>query len=230
MAKTITGRILGGVNTPLLAISNDQVGRTIQIGNNWQRIAIGIRFGLVGSTTLLNCGFALGMCNGTTNMFKSATTNNFFGIISSGVGSGTATFGSNTFTLPFSVCRRVTTTNTVTAVSSLLVGNLDFAGGGDGRLHTLVVQLTRNGSTIDFTTVYANNTLSGIGLQSRNDWINTMEGDPLVVPANPGYGRTNTTGFAVDEATNGPLDTVNISWSQSVALHIADIGVCPKRE
>jgi hypothetical protein len=230
MSKIITGRVLNGVRTPMLAISADQIGRTIQIGNNWQRLAIGIRVGLVGSSTLLNCGFALGVCSGTTNMFSSGTTNNFFGIISSGVGSGTATFGSNTFSLPFSVCRRVASVNTVTAVSSLLIGNLDLSGGADGRLHTLIVQLTRNGSTIDFTTMYSNNTSSGVALQSRENWINSMEADPLVIAASPGYARTNTTGFAVDEATNGPLDTVNISWAQAVALHIADIGVSPKRE
>jgi hypothetical protein len=224
MSKIITGRILNGIRTPLMAISNDQIGRTFQIGSGWTRLAIGIRFGLDAGTTLLNCGFALGVCNGTTNMYKNATTNNFFGI----TGSGTATFSSNTFSLPFFAARKVGVTETNTSVSSMLIGNLDLAGGADGRLHTLIVQLTKNGSSIDFTTVYANNTVSGVVLQSRTDWMNSMESEPIATP-NAGYGLTSTTGFTFDEATNGILNTVNLSWGQAASLCIADIGIVPKR-
>lgn len=224
MSKIVTGRILNGIRTPLIAISNDQIGRTFQIGSNWTRLAVGIRFGLIGSTTLTLCGFSLGMCNGTTNMFASATTNNFFGI----TGPGTATFSSSTFSLPFNITRRVGTTNTNTAVASALIGNLDLAGGGDGRLHTLIVQLTKNAGTIDFATIYAANTVSGVTLQSRTDWINSMESEPLVAP-NAGYTRTDTTGFSIDETTNGVLNTVNLSWTQATALHVADIGIVARR-
>jgi hypothetical protein len=224
MSKIITGRILNGIRTPLLALSNDQIGRTFQIGSGWSRLAIGIRFGIDAGSTLLNCGFALGVCNGTTNMFKSATTNNFFGI----TGSGTATFSSSTFSLPFFAARKVGVTETNTSVASLLIGNLTLSGGSDGRLHTLIVQLTKNGSSIDFTTVYASNTVTGVVLQSRTDWINSMESEPLVAP-NAGYIVTSTTGFTFDEATNGVLDTVNVSWGQAASLCIADIGIVPKR-
>jgi hypothetical protein len=224
MSKIITGRILNGVRTPMLALSNDQIGRTFQIGSGWSRLAIGIRFGLDAAGTLLNCGFALGVCNGTTKMYKSATTNNFFGL----TGSGTATFGSNTFSLPFFAARKVGVTETNTSVASMLIGNLDLAGGADGRLHTLIVQLTKNGSTIDFTSIYASNTVSGVVLQSRSDWINSMESEPLVIP-NSGYVLTSTAGFTFDEATNGVLDTVNVSWGQAASLCIADIGIAPKR-
>lgn len=224
MSKIITGRVLNGVQTRLISISNDQIGRTFQIGSNWQRLCVGIRVGIDAGTTLLSCGFALGVCSGTTNMYKNATTSNFFGV----TGGGTATFSSNTFSLPFFVARKVGVTETNTSVSSLLLGNMTLAGGADGRLHTLIVQMTKTSGRIDFTTMYANNTVSGVTLQSRNDWINAMECEPLVA-INGGYGLTATTGFALDEAANGVLNTVNVSWAQTSPLVIADIGIIQKR-
>lgn len=225
MSKIVTGRILNGIQTPLISISNDQIGRTFQIGSNWTRLAVGVRIGIDANVTLTNTGFAFGMCSGTTNMFKSATTNNFFGITST----GPATFSANTFSLPFFAARRVGVTETNTSVSSLLLGNMTLAGGSDGRLHTLIVQLTKtNTGTIDFSTIYSNNTVSGVVLQSRSDWINSMESEPLVAP-NAGYTRTDTTGFSIDEATNGVLNTVNVSWAQAAALLIADIGIVARR-
>jgi hypothetical protein len=223
MSKNVTGRVLNLINTPLMAISNDQIGRTLKIGSNWTKLAIGMRVGIPGSTTIVGAGFAMGMCNGTTNMFKSATTNNFFGITSS----GNATFSSNTFSTAFQVTRRVNVTNTNTAVANAMLGNLDLGGGADGRLHLLVVLLTKAAGNIDFTTIYSNNAVSGVTLISRTDWIHNMEADPMIVPQ-AGYAITNTAGFALDEATNGILDTVNISWAAATALHIADLGIVVK--
>lgn len=62
-----------------MLLGNEQFGRTMALGIAWSKLRIGIRLSVQASGAVNASGLVMGVCQGLTNMYKSATTTDFVG-------------------------------------------------------------------------------------------------------------------------------------------------------
>jgi hypothetical protein len=62
-----------------LQLDNEEFARTFSFGQRWSRLKIGILFGVNGGATFSST-MLMGICSGTTNTFRSPTTDGWYGI------------------------------------------------------------------------------------------------------------------------------------------------------
>lgn len=168
----------------------------------------------------------MGLCSGQTSMFGLGLApfcRNFFGIRSSGnVVYNAAAPGSYQASI-FGV-RKVGTTVTDGSSTAVLFGD---AGNARNNLTLLMLRLSRVGSDIVVTILACQNTLQTAN-RTFADWLYSMETRNLTAIFT-GYATATLGTFAVDEATNGTLDTLNVTWNSATPLVIKDIGVSVRR-
>lgn len=62
-----------------LRLYNEQFGRRMIFGAQWGKLRVGVRFTCQATSAVNASGLVLGVCQGTTNMFRSATCTDFVG-------------------------------------------------------------------------------------------------------------------------------------------------------
>jgi hypothetical protein len=227
MPRTIINKNIAAANVKCLSMTADQIGRTMQIGNQWNTLHIGVLVGFQGvGATVTSPTMAIGVCSGTTQMFGSFAgfTRNFFGIRT--VGNVTFNGGSPSSYQPsIAGVRKVGTTVTDTGSAVALLGD------ATANLLTFVgVRLVKSGGNIAISVFGCTNTLS---TQNKpfTDWLMQLEYRTFTASANFGnYTLTSLGSLAYDEATNGTLDTINLSYNQAtIPVVIKDFGASIRR-
>lgn len=77
MAEVIQSLLAGGGQA--LRLYNEQFGRRMEIGCQWGKIRVILRFTTQATSNLNSCGLVLGVSQGTTDMFRSGNTTDFIG-------------------------------------------------------------------------------------------------------------------------------------------------------
>ena len=221
MANTIISRTISGSPDHAIRMLNGQFARTLSIGTSWTTIRVGVRWHMentgadITGTPLL----AVGLCAGTTNILGDATTDHWVGGITQAA-SFTNNAGDFYFGTPlFKPAKKVNTT---------LTTGTSF---GNGVITTPVTIANRIPMFIDITKGSPNFSLrqfiltSGteLGDVTPSEFLGLMESS---TPVRTGYTFHAAQTIAVDEGTDGFLDSVNIYWDRAAAaVEISDIAV-----
>ena len=226
MATTTLLRNISGVDDVRAALSNSTLRRLLSIGTNWTKVRVGIRWSILNTAADITSApfLAVGVCAGTANPVNngSATTDHFLGVRTTTttwqIKPGPYYVGDVTYSLRAS--KRVGTTWTNTSGTN----NLWYAWYViPGQRQMLFVYILK-GSPNFTISVLSVSTISGTADVSQADFFDK------VVLASPGnwnghYLATGNT-VAVDEATNGYLNAVNVAWHRSnPKVEISDLAV-----
>jgi hypothetical protein len=226
MPREIINKNIASTNTKCLQMTADQIGRTLRIGNQWNTLHIGVLLGFQGvGATVTSPTMAIGVCSGTTQMFGSFAgfTRNFFGIRTQG--NVTYNGGSPSSYQPTIVgVRKVGTTVTDTGSAVALLGD------ATANLLTFVgVRLVKTGGNIAISVFGCGNTFSTQN-RSFTDWLMQLECRTFTPNLLSNYALTSLGSLAYDEATNGTLDTLNLSYNQAtIPVIIKDFGASIRR-
>lgn len=219
-----------------LQLNNGQYGRRMPWGEKWNRIRIAVLWRVNAGASISNVDGYLGVCNGTTNMAGSATTNNFIGI-RWGDGASTLTFSAGTVMDKFNMgvsyrfySRRGTTSTLVAAG-----GSGHHVSATEGFLTALVYEVSRPVFALPSTSVsYGHKEVSpssvDVEYSRAKDALKFLLWDSSTLVTSMSntesavIGTLGTGSGAFDEST-GVLDTVNLAWLESDGLQIAAIGV-----
>jgi len=238
MATLIKARTFSSVVDNRAQLSNSNFARlwSSDIGTTWNKIRIGFRISMTDSGGSMSSTpkFAFGISSGTSNIFMDATTTHWLGALSN-MSIWTRTAGPPVqYTMNGAAGASIFAAkkiNTTTTIGSALAG---LSGSG-----TFIVTLrdatTANRGVIflDITKGSPNFTLA----VTIYPWANSstdvsvaayLTQLSIAVPSLPdhvNYEGTTAT-VAVDEATNGYFNAINIAWDRSDALiEISDIAV-----
>lgn len=230
MSVLITGRILNSQVDKRASLGNDQIIRFIEPLGNWNKIRVGIRLSVNALADVTGTPrLYLGMCNGVESHASGAgsmTTRNFVGTVTS---AATWSYGSGVDPnagipyLQIGETRgvvRVGTTNTT--ISSATVSTLTATPQlRRTALYATIDKTTPSATTVEMLT--SNNIGVGLDDISLSRFIEQLESETTVIL--DGYQRTVISGsLSVDEATNGVLNAVNVSWSKTPnRIEISDI-------
>lgn len=192
--------------------------------SGWQSMRVGIRLNLDGTSDNSNSNImALGFCSGTTNIYGDATTTHFVGsAISTWGGAGNYHGGAGSFygSIAYVPRKRVGTTNTDgTTLASNCTIAADAISASSNRYVCWFVDMIFGSPNYTIKIFYNVGTAS----VSQATWQAQM-----VAPTPVIVGHTYTAGqtIAVDEGTDGTLDSVNFIYQPgNSSCLIADLGV-----
>jgi hypothetical protein len=208
--------------TRRLSLGSDWIARKISRGGNWNKIRIGIQYqfadqgaNIAGTPRLwIGMGTWLKGIGNYNAHFLGARTN--MATWTRSVSNGVALFSSVAFT----ASKVVNQTETTSGSASFNLGTQQIS-----RRWALMVDINKTTPSAVSVSVYTgNNTVSGIYDFSYDMFLDSME---QAVPGNVSYATSVvSTTMTVDEATNGPLDSVNIGWSRTTfPIEIAGLAV-----
>ena len=162
--------------------------------------------------------FAFGLCSGTTNIFGDATVTHFVGARSSGLWSFQTTFYNNTSFQPAKkVGSTLTTGTTFVQNAAVQVG----AASNTADRGCMFVDITKGSPNYSLTLTYLNNTNSTD--ISAATFLQQME---VASPVLTNHATSAAQTIAVNEGTDGVLDSINFSWNRTTPfIEICDIAV-----
>lgn len=205
---------------------NSTWGRPVALPSNWNEIRAGVLFhfqNAAGASNLTSSPiFALGFCNNTTNMYGDANTTHFVGLYTNSAtwasnGGSCPTPGSGWFSITLSptvIVNGSQTTGTALASSTAEMPACDTIRG------VLFIDLIKGSPNYTFKTFFVSGSTVDV---STTTFLAQMG---LVTPslANHTYSAGQT--MAVNEATNGALNTVNCYWNRAdVSCHLSAVAV-----
>ena len=235
MAITTILRSTGGVDDVRALMGRSTLRRKLSVGTSWTKLRVGLRLCIedTGGNVLSTPQFAVGLCSGTTNPFNdgSAITTHWVGAITAGA---SWTRASNAFGVGYGVtwlvpAKRIGMTFTYgTALSAGIFNSaaLGFAADANGVNRGLFfVDITKGNPNFTFNGFIRASTVGAAAPADRDvsydEFIEQLE---LPVPSITGHQDGTARTMAVDEATHGYLDTVNIFWNRSTPrFEISDI-------
>lgn len=219
-----------------LSISAGQYGRTLPWGKYWNRLKIVLLWRLNHTATINPVDGYVGVCNGTTNMVASATTNNFIGIRWAD-GASQLLFAAGTLINYFNMSASFVFHTRRGTTSSLI------AGGGSGHsvsategyLSPIIFEVSRPPAATDASSILYSvkeasppsslvessrpkDLIKGLLASSAGTVVSLSELETAVI----GNGGNSSVSF--DQSTGG-FDTVNFSWPHASGLEIAALGV-----
>ncbi len=159
--------------------------------------------------------FAVGLCHGTSNILGDATTDHFVGVVSDG--DWASEFSE--YLYDFIVFKGAVKIGTSTTLSTPLNSaglNGQFGQGTNAAWtptpQNFFVDITKGSPNFTINTFYISNGQS-VGIQSAALFLSDVV---LATPAQTGQAfGASPASMAVNEATNGILDTVNVSWNRT---------------
>lgn len=197
--------------TRRLLLGSDWIARKISREGNWNKVRIGIQYQFVDKGTDIAGTPRLWIGMGTWLKGIGNFNAHFLGTRTNmvtwtrSVSNGVALFGGVAFT----ATKMVGQTETTSGAASFNLGTQHVS-----RRWIIMVDIDKSTPSAVSVSVYAgNNTVSGIYDFSYDMFLDAME---QAVPGNPSHVKTTlSTTLTVDEATNGPLDSVNVAWSRT---------------
>lgn len=232
-----------------VVIQNEEIGRTMTEGNNWNKIRIGATFccSMDGSNTYLNAPpLVFGLCHGTTNMYHSDNCEHFIGLatyvnetdtqrcnwtnytLSQSSTNGSVVFIGNSSNASWETAIRfVRKINNVREIdtgailgSSYSAFELAKLNSGLTKSSPIFLEYIRNGNNIDW--IFYGHYIGTIPFITSENFYLGMHND--VIPPDFYSWRKTGTIENVDEATYGALDTINIGWFSPVYdLYVGNI-------
>lgn len=220
----IISRLVAGETENRLSLTDEQYGATLSCGSDWNVLRIGMRVSVYSTTNYTTPGtLAIGVCSGTTNMYKDASTNNFVGATTNPAETWSAYNSDGLYTMNLFHHLRASTKVGATQTNSMSTSStFPVIGHATTQRSCWFITITKGSPnfTISFqtsgyagTTGWLNRTLSDFETAMSDVTINSTLFNYV------GADRT----VAVDEGANGALDTLNISWGGSRALEISDL-------
>lgn len=225
MPATIILQSPSGVDDKRIRLANAQFARPFDFGS-WTKIRIFMRWACADSATMMSGSttWMFGLCSGTTNLPGDATTTHAIGVGSNSTWNGGSNASYYGFGTRFNFLSRIGSTvallNVDVAATNAAIGHptpaqrsllfVDFTKGSPN--WTGQVQVARNSSTLTVDTSY-------------DDMMTYAELESTGAVSGHIVAQTART-FAVDEATNGTLDSICLWWPRtSPVIEISDIGV-----
>lgn len=208
---------------PYLSLSNEEWVRPMGWGNDWVKVRIGVLMAVTSSAANIpTCSFVYGLCSGAANPYADpSTTTHFIGMAlgTSAAVSGTWTYNglaNPIYTMGHVPFKRIATTNTLGTGTTPAIG-VATTTGTTQRKQLQFMDILRASPNYFF---YTCGTPSGSSGQNHTvaDLIYGCE-QTTFGPTVSGVGMTvavNGSQIAVDEATYGTLDCINLYWNQSV--------------
>lgn len=224
MAKNIVTKTVSSEANQRLSLTSAAYVRPMDFGSNWSHIRIAARVAVninTGTTDIPAPNFFLGLTSGSSAVPGTATPNHFLGIrtpssISFFNNEANYVFTSNTASssLGCMIIDGVETTSiTGNTFGYTFLGNastmatvfcIEIIKGSPN--YTIDYSSSINGGVYPTSAIFENIMASGA----------SVFGDMRI--------KLNDAPFAVDEATNGPLDSICLSWgSPTVELEILDL-------
>lgn len=221
MASIIERTILSETEKRL-SLTGEQAGRLLVIGDDWQSIRVAIRYSINTTTTLTLPSFFLGLCSGNS-LPCDAVTSHFLGVGTQaslpltgtgGLANVIRTSTSGAYTRMFHIVDGVSANSSTGATSDFF--GIRCSPASNGGWSVMSLEITKGSPDFTITgkwspqasSISAATFISFIGNGSATGITNTM---------------CNTT-RAVDEATDGFLDTIALSWGHaSIPVEISDI-------
>lgn len=222
MPATIILKSPSGVDDHFARLSNAQFARPFDI-STWTTLRVGIRWVITSDATLSSglTSCLVGLCSGTTNLPGDATCQHAIGLGTAGVAwsaSSTTFYATTTSSFISKIGTTVTTG----------LGGSSFTDMGAGRSDTgaqraaWFVDFTKGSPNWTAKAFYRNDTTITLDM-SQQTFLDLMAID---TPSLTGYIASSSFSFAVDEATNGTLNSVFFWWSRAVPYaEISDIAI-----
>jgi hypothetical protein len=202
---------------------NSCFARPLDIGVSWNKIRVALRFSMTDpGASIGGLSFGVGLCDGQTNILGDATTDHFVGAL---VNANTWTRGAGppvTF-YPANVlgAKRVSTTLTTTTTMHTPASGMIAADPATGYRVLFFVDITK-GSPNFTIGGFVHQSASPSDVSYDTFRLQAEAASPSLTDHLAMVDRT----IAVDEATDGFLDSVNIWWSSSAGLiEISDTAI-----
>lgn len=207
-------RTISSVDDKRIVLGNEQIARLLEIADNWTKLRIGLLWSINASATVSSSPrFAIGVCNGTANLYGSASTNHFVGVFPN-ISSFSYTSGPPAYLLTSVVKprKRVGTTNTDSG-SGIISPYMSAAPASIRSAFYLDIE---KGSPNYTFQVGAPDTTGAA--QTDITWAKFLEGMEIGMADmgswTTGYADGNAQTVAVDEDADGVLNALNIYWNR----------------
>jgi hypothetical protein len=222
-ASAIKSRTYSSVVDNRVALSNSHFARPHGI-STWTTLRIATRVSITDSGASLTSTpeFAFGLCAGTTNIYKDATTDHFAGVRTS-LATWTRTTTNTVLNYQtaggaWQPLKRISTTTTTGTVIAGYGAN--FAVVAAANRYLMFLDILKGSPNYTFTMFI----LSGATFSVDATAADFLAQAPLVTPNFNYHAVTGTTTLAVDEVANGTLNAVNFYWDHSDAnIEISDL-------
>jgi len=203
---SIIERTGNGETEKRLSLNAEQIGRSISIGSQWQKIRIGVRWSCTLTTNYVSSpALYLGMCSGTTNMIGDTTPQHFVGWHMKPDSTVSAS-NTNYISIPGGTSNSMlVNVGGVKTVAGFNVNPLNVGRVSRGGAAIMVLEITKGSPNF----LLSNWSSSGY-LSTPSDFLTVMQA--VAVPTSIMSARISGEAMAVDEATNGYLDTINFAW------------------
>lgn len=219
MAATTVTRTISGVPDMRIGLTAASIGRLITIPTTWQKIRVGVvaQWTDKGGNITGTPRFALGLGSGVTKLVGASDCKHFVGVITT---APTWTRSANAYTVGTTAASGCTKIGNVITISTDIIpgGTVGYPYGAS------TSAANRAMYTADITKGSPNYTFEALWLNSGTSspdilyaaFLNYMESNEYfpAIGANYQYTSAPQT-VAVDEATNGVLDSVQVWWSDN---------------
>lgn len=224
--SVIKSRTFSSVQDNRIQLSNSHFARAHGV-SSWSKLRIALRFSMNDSGANLTSTpvFAVGLCSGTSNIYGDASVTHFVGLLPI----------SATWTRLTSALCYATNASGGDVTPTKKIGSTETHGTAIG---SQTVQIPADVTIamrwmwfVDILKGTPNYTLSYFAVTSRSTATDVSVADFLTQanlgsPSFAGHGNSGTQTIAVDEATNGTLDCVNISWDRvTPEIELSDLAV-----
>lgn len=221
-------RTISSVADPRIVLSNSNWARkwAASVGTSWSHLRLGIRISMqdFGANLTSQPRFAFGMSSGTTNLYQDATTTHWLGALSQASSwvrsTGPVKYDLNDgVTNPFYLSKRVG--STLTQGAFITGGDCYLVDASVGTRSCLFLDVTKGSPNFTCNVLQPNS--SSPSDVSLNDFLTQIA---LSTPSLSGHTSGSGVTLAVDEATNGYFDSMNIAWDRtSPGIEISDMAV-----
>lgn len=226
MASVINQRTISSETDNRIVLQNSNFARLVPIGTSWNSVRVAIRY--AGNNTGANIAgtprLAVGLCAGTSNIFLDASTTHWVGALTNlatwtwhaASGGNMAYYGAN-----WAAAKKIGSTITIGGTMSTCSITAD------------ATTTTRRFMFVDIIKGSPNYTINGFYPAGVNvaaapdvlytDWLSQFD---VASPSFTNHTYNSGTTLAVDEATDGTLNAVNVAWNQlTPTIEICDVAV-----
>lgn len=227
-ASTILKRTYSSVDDQRIVLSNSHFARLHGV-SSWSKLRVALRISMTdsGGNLASTPEFFVGLCSGTTNIYKDSTTDHCVGVqtFSSGWTRNTSSFTA-WYTSGGSAIRPIKKVgSTVTNGSAIGADGLNLpADVTSGTPHRAVYFVDISTGSPNYTVqTYYWTTGSNFTDWSASDFLTNAELDS---PSVSQFGKSATQTIAVNEGTDGTLNAVNVYWDRTTPqIEISDLAV-----
>lgn len=224
---SIVQRIIRSETEKRLVLTAEQCGRVLEVGSNWSKLRIG---GRISSTRYSNWSsppsFNIGLSAGTSNMVGDATPQHFLGVRTNSVGwiyspSGTEGGALETNLSTVRIVNGVVTatgighqTNVYTANRPSIACAYDN-GNSTQVISAIFIEITKGSPNFNvkvWSNVIGSVSNTRVAQHVTAARFNDAMSAEAIPEGNGNWIAIGNTDYAIDEATNGYFNALNIAW------------------